>query len=252
MVEPAHVRSAALVALGVDALLRLAVRGDHGSPLPRGQLLVRVEAEHGEVAARAHRRAVGVHGAERLAGVLHHPERALGGDPLERGHVGGVAEDVDGQQPGGALADRALGRHGVDVEGARVDVAEDRPGALVEQAVGRRHEAERRGHDLVPGLHPRGADRQVEAGRSARHRGHVARPQARAERGLELRAAAARATGGPSAASRAPPAPRARRPAGARAGSGRSRHHVRAGPARPRREACRPRASPRAPPSWLR
>ena len=75
VVEPAHVGRAALVALGVDPALRLGVRSQHRSSLARGELLVRVEGEHGEVAASAHRRAVGVHGAERLAGVLHDPER---------------------------------------------------------------------------------------------------------------------------------------------------------------------------------
>ena len=47
-----------------------ASRGGHHPALPRGQLLVGVEAEDGRVPARADARAVGVHGAERLAGVL--------------------------------------------------------------------------------------------------------------------------------------------------------------------------------------
>ena len=70
MVEPAHVRRAALVALGVDALLHRRVAERDHPALAGGQLLVGVEAEDRRVAAAADRGAVGVHGAERLAGVL--------------------------------------------------------------------------------------------------------------------------------------------------------------------------------------
>ena len=75
---------------------------DH-PPLARRQLLVRVEGEGGEVAARPHPPALGVDRAERLAGVLEDPEAAAGGELLELGHRRGVAEDVDRQDPRGAL-----------------------------------------------------------------------------------------------------------------------------------------------------
>ena len=91
MVEPAHVRRAALVALGVDALLVGGVGHRHHAALPRRELLVGVEAEDRGVAAAADRRAVAVHRAERLAGVLDDRQAHR----LERGQVGRVAEDVD-------------------------------------------------------------------------------------------------------------------------------------------------------------
>ena len=101
VVEPAHVRRAALVALGVDALLALG-RAHHEHPaLARGQLLVGVEAERRGMAAAADRHAVGVHRAERLAGVLDDRQRRGARAPR---HVGRVAEDVHRQQRRRALA----------------------------------------------------------------------------------------------------------------------------------------------------
>ena len=70
MVEPAHVRRAALVALGVDPLLQRGVGERDHAALAGGELLVGVEAEHRRMTAPADRGAVGVHRAERLAGVL--------------------------------------------------------------------------------------------------------------------------------------------------------------------------------------
>jgi hypothetical protein len=77
VIEPAHVRRPALVALGVDAFLRLGVGTHDHASLARRDLLVRVEAEDGEVAARARGAAVGVQRPECLAGVLDEPERAV-------------------------------------------------------------------------------------------------------------------------------------------------------------------------------
>ena len=104
VVEPAHVRRAALVALGVDPLLQRRVAERDHPALARRQLLVGVEAEHRRVAARADRRAVGVTRAERLAGVLDDRQAARARRALERRHVGRVAEDVHRQQRARALA----------------------------------------------------------------------------------------------------------------------------------------------------
>ena len=51
---------------------------------------------------------------------------------------------------------------GVDVERAGIDVDEDGRRALVEETVGRRHEAERTRDHLVPGLNPCARMREVE------------------------------------------------------------------------------------------
>jgi hypothetical protein len=70
VVEPAHVRGAALVSLGVDPLLQRRVGHRDHAPLARGQLLVGVEAEHRRVPARAHPDPVGMDRPQSLAGVL--------------------------------------------------------------------------------------------------------------------------------------------------------------------------------------
>ena len=100
VVEPVHVGRAALVALGVHGrLVRERAHREHPA-LARDQLLVGVEAERGGMAAAADRHAVGVDGAERLARVLDDRQPVA----LQGGRVGRVAEDVDRQQRGRAVA----------------------------------------------------------------------------------------------------------------------------------------------------
>ena len=82
-------------------------RPDEHPPLPRRHLLVGVEGEGRGVAARARPARPSASSAPSASQrVLEHAEPALGGDPLERRHRRRVAEDVDRQEPGGALADR--------------------------------------------------------------------------------------------------------------------------------------------------
>ena len=149
VVEPAHVDGPALVALAAQAGRLGGVGGDDHPPLPRRHLLVGVEGEGGEVAAGADLASLGVDRAERLTGVLEEAEAVLGGKRLELRHRRRVAEDVDRQDADRALADRRRRGSRIEVERLGVDVAEDRPGALVEQAVGRGDEAEGAGQDLV-------------------------------------------------------------------------------------------------------
>ena len=163
MLEPAHVGGAALVALAAQPRgVGLGRRDDH-APLPRGHLLVGVEGE-GRRGCRA-RRPRRPRRRPRRA-----PRRRPRGSPRPRSaaspsssaHRRRVAEDVDRQQAGRALADRVRGRRRVDVERLRVDVAEDRLGALVEQAVGGGDEAERAGHHLVARAPAERPDAEVE------------------------------------------------------------------------------------------
>ena len=145
-----------------------------------------IEAEDREVAARPHRNPVCVERAERLTGVLHDPQSSLLGQRLEGRHVGRVAEDVHGQQPRRAVGHGGGGGRGVEIERAGVDVAEHRPGVLVQETVGRSHEAEGGGHNIVARFHPGGPDGQVKARGAARYRGHVPHPQPVGEGVLEL------------------------------------------------------------------
>ncbi len=78
----------------------LAVAAGQHAALPRHELLVRVEAERGRVAARSDPGAGGVDGAERLARVLDDAQAPFPGELLERLHVGGIPEQVHRQQPG--------------------------------------------------------------------------------------------------------------------------------------------------------
>ena len=131
--------------------------------------------------ARADRDAVGVHGAERLAGVLDDRQA----ERLERRQVGGEAEDVDGQDRRRARRDRGRRGRRVEVQRARVDVGEDRPRALVDRGVRARDERERRRDDLVAVAHADRAQREVQAGGAARDRARVRDAEARRERLLE-------------------------------------------------------------------
>ena len=177
------------------------------------------------------------------------------------GSAAGIAEDVDRQQARGALADRIPGRGRVEVQGDRVDVAEDRRRALVEQAVGRGDEAERRGDDLVA-LAPARARAPRGAGpRCPRRPRPRRRPRASRRRRARSAPASVPARAGPSAAPRAPAPPRARRARAARAGFGRRGQLRLARPRHSRRRSrgrgglsgllwlgTRTRASRRAPP----
>ena len=187
--------------------------GDHAA-LAGGQLLVRVEGEGREIAARADQPALGVVRPERLAGVLEQAEAARRRRALAARARGRVAEDVDRQQARGALADAPPRPRRVEVERDRVDVAEDRRRALVEQAVGRGDEAERRGDDLVA-RRPSRAPARRGAGPPCPRRPRPRRRR-RASRRSRARSApaSARARAGPSAAPRAPAPPRARRATG--------------------------------------
>ena len=158
----------------------------HHPALAGRELLVGVEAEDRRIAAPPDGRAVRVPRAERLAGVLDDPEPVPRRDLLERGHVGGVAEDVHRQQRPRALGHRGGRRLRVEVQRHRVDVREDRPRALVQRGIRRGDEREGARDDLVAALDADRAQREVQPGRPARDRARVRRADARGERPLEL------------------------------------------------------------------
>ena len=91
--------------------------------------------------------------------------RAIAVDRLD---PAGTAEHVDRQDGPGSRRRGRLDEIRVEPRRVLLDVHEPRHGALVQNAVGRGHEAERRGDDLVAVADPQGPDAQVEPGRSAR------------------------------------------------------------------------------------
>ena len=177
MIEPAQVDGPALIALGAKPGGDIGVAGDDHPPLPRGQLLVRVKSEAGEVAPGAYRPPLRVDGPKRLAGVLEDAESVPGGRRLQSRHCRRVAEDVNRQDARRALPDRRLNGGGIEVQRLGVDVAENRARALVEDAVGRGDEAERAGQHLVARAPLKRPHPEVERGRPAGDGQRVLDPQ---------------------------------------------------------------------------
>ena len=199
VVEPAHVGRAALVALGVDALLeRRVAHGDHPA-LAGGQLLVGVEAE-GRRDARARRRAR--RRRARRPAPRRRPRRSAG--PCARRRAG---------RPGSRRCARAAARSCASViaaaaaAGSRFSVrgsmsANTGRARSKSDGVGAGHERERRGDDLVALRHADGAQRQVQPGGARSTPRTRARRPATPRRPARRRARAGPARAGPSAAPR--------------------------------------------------
>ena len=192
--------------------------GDDRPALAGGHLLVGVEGKGGEVATSADGAALGVDGADRLAGVLEDAEATGGGQLLQLRHRRRVAEDVDRQDSPGALAGSGRGGLRVEVERDRVDVAEDRARALVEQAVGRGDEAEGAGQDLVAGAPAQRPHPEVQRRGAAGDRNRVLDPEPLRQLPARSARPSAPARAGPSAAPPAPAPPRGRRCSGCASG----------------------------------
>ena len=136
----------------------------------------------------------------------------------------------------GALADRRRRGRRVEVQRDRVDVAEDRPRALVEQAVRRGDEAERAGHHLVARRPSRAPGPRGAAPRSRRRRRPRRRPRASSAKSRSKRSSIGpsesrpeRSTSSTSSSSRSPSSGRA-----SGIGSARAHRHAR----RRRRRRC--------------
>ena len=184
VLEPLAGVGPALVRERLQAGLQLGiVGGDHAS-LARRDLLVRVEGEDRGVAVRADAPPLRER-ADGLGGILDHGEPVACGDLVDAIDLAGVAEDVHRQDRARPRRDRGLDRGGVDVERVGVDVDEDGRPPLVQDAVGRRDEARRRGDHLVAGADARQPDREVQSGRAARDRRRVGGSGERREVALE-------------------------------------------------------------------
>jgi len=139
----------AVVAVDPDFLCEIIVVGHDGPGLPVGpQVLARVEAE---AARDAHGACLPplVEGPVGLAGILDDAQVVLPGDLQDGVHVGGLPEEVhgdDGLRPG---RDGALELSGVHVAGVGLDVHENRLGPGKADGLGRGHERAGRGDHLV-------------------------------------------------------------------------------------------------------
>ena len=71
-------------------------------------------------------------GAVGLGGVLEQHQAVAAREPLERGHVGDLPVQVNGEDRRRARADRRSGGLRIEQAGGVLDVAEDRDGADVE------------------------------------------------------------------------------------------------------------------------
>jgi hypothetical protein len=94
-------------------------------------------------------------------------------DALQLVELGRVAEHVDGHDCLCARGDGRLDGGRVNVERRRIDIGKDRAGSLEDEAIGRSDERERGRDRLVTRSETCDARQQMEAGRSARHRGCV-------------------------------------------------------------------------------
>ena len=184
VIEPAAAVRASLVAQALDHLPRVLVVGRDHAAFARRHLLVRVEGPDGVLAVRAKVLTL-VQRAERLAGVVDQGEAVLVGDRLQLGQLARVAEDVHRDDRPGARRDRCLDGGGIHVQRVRVDVGEDRRRALVEEAVSRRREGERRGDRLVAGLESGEHAQQVQTGGARRDGSGVGRADGGGELLLE-------------------------------------------------------------------
>jgi hypothetical protein len=165
----------------------LVVVGHHGAAVAQARQVLRGEEREGRRRPQRAGAPPAVARARGLGGVLHDRHA----ESLERVDRRDVAEEVHGDEGRRARGDRRLDRLRRDAERRRIDVAEDRPRTGGHDGLGRRVEGERGQHDVVPRLHPHGAQRDRQSVRAVRDAHAVAHPEVLGERlleGLHLRA----------------------------------------------------------------
>ena len=108
------------------------------------------------------------------------------GDVLVGVEMGRVPECFHGQQCLRARRDGRLDGLGAHVVGVRVDVGKDRCHVLEQETVRRGDKGEGRGHHLIAGPKPDGADTQVEPAGPTVHRDTVLSARPGRDRGLKL------------------------------------------------------------------
>ena len=132
----------------VDAALGLRVLADERPALERVEHLGGVEAQHREVAV-VQDAAVAHLDAEGVRGVVDDLQVVGVGDLLDAAHVARMPVAVHGEDGRRLRRDGRRDPVGVQVQGVRVDVDEDRPDPVPDQAVRGRDEGVRRRDDVT-------------------------------------------------------------------------------------------------------
>ena len=124
---------------------------------------------------------------ERFRRVLDDGEAVRGGDGEDRRHVGGAAAHVNRHDGLRAAGDRRSSALGIDVQGLRIDVDENRHGSGQANGVGGRDEGDVRDDHLIARADARGGERKEDRGRPARRGDRVRHAEQIRDTPLELR-----------------------------------------------------------------
>jgi hypothetical protein len=123
---------------------------------------------------------------ETLRRVLDDGQPMAGGDGVDRGEIGALAEQAHRQDRARRGTDRGLEQRRIEIVGVRIDVDEDRPCAEQRDRLAGGDEGERRGDDLVARSHPERHQREQECVGSACDGDAVPRAGIRREPRLEF------------------------------------------------------------------
>ena len=159
----------------------LSITGDHGASISqRSQVLRRVKAEGGDVPPNSSLPVV-KDGSVRLGAVFDDCQAVLFGDAHDRGHVGRMAIEMngdDGFDPvGGLRLDHIFQSIGIDRRGRRVDLGQHRSSTGQLDGCDCRDRGVRNGQDRVAGPHAAGPERDVQSIGAAAHSDRMLRAE---------------------------------------------------------------------------
>ena len=101
--------------------------------------------------------------AEALGGILDHDDVVPGGDGVNRGVIGHLAEQADGDDRAGAWGDGGLDEGDIEIVALRLDVNEHRGGAHKADHFAGADPSKWHSDDFVAGPYAEGAERDFEA-----------------------------------------------------------------------------------------
>lgn len=138
----------------------------NGTAITRREILVRIEAEAGEVSRAAHGRAIHVAGAKRVRGVLNE-RNVCRDDVADRVHVDGMPAEMHDHHRAGPRRQPLADRFGSRAKRVRFHIAEHRRSARVQRGVRGTDPGQARHDHFVAQPHAVDEQRQ-EQGRGAR------------------------------------------------------------------------------------